>query len=574
VNNHQTDVTLVQSVTTAIRRHLVFVVASTLVITGGAAAFTLRHPARYASSASVLIRPLPGNALSAGSVASSQQIMVAMETEAGIVNSPAVTGIVSKRLQQDVIAGSAAVSAAVPPNTEIVRITYRAASADAARSGAQAFAEGFLQYRTTQAEATQRFQLRRMQRQAATAAANLRAASRAASSTNPPPDSAARVQLDTSLLSTLQANIGQLQVQNFDAGTIVTPATAATSASGLRPILLIVAGLLLGVGIGVGGALWRERRGRTDGVVPAALQDSAWATSDHASSEQGFSEHAASTQAAGHPSPAILPTLVTLPSAVSQSTSLLDEGRVSDPLYDAYHRARAVVLTRLSRPCVLAVADLDDEHRGATVVANLGLILAQGGYRVSLVDATSRGNGVGRLFGVEHTCGLSDVLATGQPASVGITRLRGLAVMSSGTELATSTQWFTTARFSRVVAQLRDQSDYVVVAAPPPSSRVWETVATASDNLVFVVDGMTSQRDLGDVVDRCDRLALDVVGAIVVPGGARARSRRGKEAGDSVLDVRLGAMRSRAWRGSTTVSPTGDEPSEARQSAGAGRHVR
>src|SRR4051794_14668808 len=102
VQSHDLDDTLVRSVANAMRQHVLLIIAITVLVTTMAGAFAMSRAPHYTSSARVLVRPLPGNALSSDSIASSQQITVAMETEAGLVNSPAVTKLVAKRLNQTV----------------------------------------------------------------------------------------------------------------------------------------------------------------------------------------------------------------------------------------------------------------------------------------------------------------------------------------------------------------------------------------------------------------------------------------------------------------------------------------
>src|SRR4051794_11038839 len=69
----------------AIRRHILLIACVTAVMVAAVGAFAFSRPISYVSTSSVVLEPLPGNALSPNAVASSQQITVAMETEAGLV---------------------------------------------------------------------------------------------------------------------------------------------------------------------------------------------------------------------------------------------------------------------------------------------------------------------------------------------------------------------------------------------------------------------------------------------------------------------------------------------------------
>ena len=224
----------------ALKRRLFAILALVIVVTGATAAYVTRLEPSYTASAKVLIRPIPGNALSLDSSKNGQQVTVAMETEAGLVNSPNVAALVAKTLKTDVAAGSTAVAATVPPNTQIVEIQYTSASARGAQQGAQAYADAFLVFRASQANDNLQHQLNILAKQAKSAEESLKKSSIAASSDNPPADAAAQVQLYTNRLANLQETIGELQAQATDAGSVVTPATAPPAPTGLDPLFLVL----------------------------------------------------------------------------------------------------------------------------------------------------------------------------------------------------------------------------------------------------------------------------------------------------------------------------------------------
>src|SRR5262249_51228678 len=72
-----------------------------------------------------------------------------LQTEAQLVQADTVEQIVRKKLPT---ADRSRVSVTVPPNTQVLLISYTAASATAARDGAQAFANGYLDYRKQRAQ--------------------------------------------------------------------------------------------------------------------------------------------------------------------------------------------------------------------------------------------------------------------------------------------------------------------------------------------------------------------------------------------------------------------------------------
>src|SRR3954452_22815978 len=70
----------------AVRRHVLLIVTVTVGVAVVVGAFTLRQSHGYTATSRVVLKPLVGAGLGPGDVASSTQINVAMQTEAGIVS--------------------------------------------------------------------------------------------------------------------------------------------------------------------------------------------------------------------------------------------------------------------------------------------------------------------------------------------------------------------------------------------------------------------------------------------------------------------------------------------------------
>jgi len=169
----------------AIRRRWPVLVIVVLIVTVPLAALLTSRPVKHTASAAVLLRPIPGNALNQSQTASSQQITIAMETEAQLVTSPNVVNQVNDKLDTDLKPGTRSVGVTIPPNTEIIRIAYTAKTADEAMAGAQAFADQFMAFRTEEATRSQGRQLRNLNQQLRDARAAFRSASEDASGADP-----------------------------------------------------------------------------------------------------------------------------------------------------------------------------------------------------------------------------------------------------------------------------------------------------------------------------------------------------------------------------------------------------
>lgn len=508
-------------VSDALRRRWPLVVVLTLLVTAAFAALAQSRAPSYSSSAKVLLRPLSGNALSPDSSRNAQAVTVAMETEAGLVNSPEVAALVSRTLHTTVTAGATDVSATVPPNTQIVQIGYDAASRDAARAGAQAYADAFLAFRKQLATDTVKHQLEILGQQAKTVSDNLTKVSANAASSKPAPDAAAQVQLYTNRLANLQDSIGNLEAMTTDPGSVVTPAVAPVSPSGLSPAILIAVGAFLGLLIGLAVAVWRER------------------SDDRVRANEDVS-------VAGVPLVARLPH-------VSGAAALVHEGS-SDELAEGFRRIRSAVLTSTDRPTVVTVAaaSAPTSHASGEICADLAVLLAQAENRVCVVDAAMGDGGVASLFGLQESPGLAELLRHERPGGSdsvldALQPSNDVAVLTQGRDPKGVRELYASANFRAVVGQVKEQFDYVLLAAPSMATSVGHDVALASDAVLLVVgDKQMTHEEIADAVRRSAQLGVPVIGLISVagsgwvhvpgrraqrPGGSSARASEADDAG-------------------------------------------
>lgn len=214
----------------------------------------------YSASATILVRALVGNAYSP-ETSTTQAATVALQTEAQLVASSQVTDLVRRNLpgttcNQDLV------TAKVLTNTQLIKISAKAASADTARRCAQEYATDYLARRQQVAAAAQTGQLAALTAQLAATEKALATATAVANSPHPPPGAAARVEAESALLAAVQSQVGQLQALSTQPGNLVVAASAAPTASSFSPALAAVAGACLGLLLGMLLAIARERRRR------------------------------------------------------------------------------------------------------------------------------------------------------------------------------------------------------------------------------------------------------------------------------------------------------------------------
>lgn len=479
----------------ALRRYVAWIVLGSLL--GGllAAAYAFSRPVRYTSTASVLLKPSPGNAFSPQSAASFQQIEIAMTTEAALTNSGPVLAIAQKRLGNEVTATSSNVTGTVPPNTQIVQVQFTSASPRQAHDGAHAVANALLTYRTSQSAAAIAGKLDQLGTQVDAANGNLKAAKQGAA-TNPAA-SAQKVRLYESKLSSLNASVQALKATASDPGTVIKPASSATTPSSLSPWIYVVVGVLLALAFSVTIALWRERN---DDRVRSG-----------------------STSVAG------LPVLARIPVLDAQAT--VASAAPDSRLRDAFRTARAALLAAAPPPKTIAVASLDERDDSGLLALNLAQTLAGANYRVVLVVATA-GSQVGDVLHVHAQQGLTEVIEQEADVDPILVDRDGLSVLPYGLAERRDADVFAGARFPALLGRLERGRDYVILVSDPVSTPGGLDVTLLADVLVLACASERSTQDqVRQASASANELGTPVLGTLLVTrrrGRIRRRARRAK----------------------------------------------
>ena len=399
------------------------VVATILASVLIAIALSVRQHKQYSSTASLLFRE-PGfaqvlfgnNAFPSGN----EEPQRTTQTSIDVVSSPSVAsvagGILRSKESPQLLLESISVSPGSNADVATIKAT-RSAPGEAA-AVANAFAEGYIQYRRetdrrtiAQAEEEVSHSL-----QVATVPAE-----------------------QAKLAESLRQLVALRALQTGDAEVIAraTPNGTPVSPKPKRDALLgLVVGLLLGTAL----ALlvdFLDRRLKT-------IEDFERAVPDY-------------------------PVIATIPRSSG--------GRVSSqligPAGEAYRMLREGLrfLDPTGRARCFALTSAVESEGKSTVALNLGCALAAIGHRVILVEADMRRPTAARMLGIPRgTAGLSDMLVSDDdPASylVEIEDQPGLAVLPSGTLPPNSADLLSAGRTGAVLGFLRDSADYLIIDSPP-----------------------------------------------------------------------------------------------------------
>jgi tyrosine-protein kinase Etk/Wzc len=258
----------------------------------------------------------------------------------------------------------------------------------------------------------------------------------------------------TELFLSVQLRAQELRIVNagwIGSVRILEPAIAPTKPSSPNREATIVLGLLLGIGMGIAGAVMRK--GLEQGV----------ADPDEIESGTG------------------LPVFAAIPRSTAQRGLERRWGRrVLEPLSLAAPGDRAVEDLRSLRTSVqFALAGAPNNivtisgpapRVGKSFVSvNLAHLLAAAGRRVVLVDADLRRGQLQRYFGVERAPGLAEVLrgTARTEEAVRATDAPRLSFLSTGALPSNPAELAAGARTQEVLAELSKRFDVVIVDTPP-----------------------------------------------------------------------------------------------------------
>jgi len=167
----------------------------------------------------------------------------------------------------------------------------------------------------------------------------------------------------------------------------------------------------------------------------------------------------------------------------------------------------------------LLVTSPGPQEGKSTVAANLAVVMAQGGHRVTLLDADMRRPRLHRLLGVPNRIGLSD-LFTRNPldldGAVRPCRMENLSLLTSGGVPPNPAELLASERMIQILDQVAKQTDFVVIDSPPAGA-VTDAIVLAArvDGVLLVVEPKhTRLPSVVQVVEQLRRAGANVVGLV------------------------------------------------------------
>ncbi len=452
------------------RRKLLLLI--TAVAVGIAVLWTTTQTAVYTARAEILVKEaLPANA-NLGAPLPSLNI----ENERAIMQSLPVADLAAENIElnEDPRQLLERLEVVVPKDADVLRVQFRHSDPGIAAQGAQAFANAYLEYKESRAQASLDLQVNTVTDQiddymsSGVGAGNDQTV-------------AALEERRTELRSTIP-----------DAGDILVDAVAPQSPTSPNLVLNVGLALFLGLFIGLVAAFVRERvddrlrgRGDLEETIAAPVMTQipavpAWRDKSR-------------------------PHLVTLETPRS-------------PAAEAYRTLRTSVLVTAAQQGIkslMVVSSVAGEGK-TTTASNLAVVLAQADKRVVLISADLRRPRLHDYFGLPPSDrGLAEVLSGSRRPWEALRsgKVENLWIMSSGRVSDQPTELLQSEAMRELLSDQREVVDFILIDCPPILAVADALVlAPMVDGVLFVADAETTPR--GAVIQA--RAQLDQVGARVI----------------------------------------------------------
>lgn len=466
-----------------IRRRFLVVVAMVLLFGGIAYALRAGTSPTYSATAEVFLNPII-DPVSGTPQVSKRDTLVNMDTEQRLAVSIEVAEKVHDALQlpPDVTPRElrSNVATAAVPETELLRITYRANQPEVAIDRARAWAEEYLAQRRAGVLADRKDQVDSLQAQIDDATADLAEISQEIDELEPGSadrfSAEARREAKQRLLTALQDSLVTVTSASASVGQVTD---APSFAKTLRPFgkRETSAVLMAGVVLGLAGAFVVDR---SDRRIRRADEIAAMG----------------------------LPSLGEFP-----------RGRI-DPV--ASSRARSMLTGADAAPRTLLVAPIDDAIAGAVVGNSLARAYAAAGQRVVVVAADPENSELERLLDLAAVPGFADAIAEGRMldrlASIVKAPVGDLAGIGSGTAAHFGPGVLARPDAHELVRDVAARVDVLIIVCAPLS------VSSGGLDLAPVVDGcvvavrskVTTATRLAEALAELRRVGIDVAGSILV----------------------------------------------------------
>jgi Mrp family chromosome partitioning ATPase len=448
----------------------------------------------YVSTSSVLVTPTGTESTELANERTSTEVN--LDTEAQLVTSAVVASVAATDIGEQVDPSLLVrkVSVTVPPNTAVLRIGFESSDPRRAQQGAAAFADAYLASRTKAAQEGVDAEVAGLQSRATSLRERLAEIADGGSA------SATEQQVLLDQLAVINTSLDDTLVAQSDPGRIITPAELPEAPSGLPAMVFPLSGGLLGLLLGLGAGMLRDRQARTV--------------------REGHDLEMVGAAPLGE----VLST--------RGAAQLSVEGTHGRELRKLQARVRGMLGDRW----VLAVAGASPGDAGGFLAANLAASLARSGADVLFVGANADAPAGAGLLGEATGPGLVELLQHESRDAVAVHEVgpgSTLQVVHPGADSGMLSDLLHGQTLASQVEQWKSEHDYVVIeVAPAALDSDLEAVAPLADGVLLVAEsGRSRPREIVDATERLAGVNAKLLGVTLLRRVRARRRGKGPQAG-------------------------------------------
>lgn len=208
---------------------------------------------------------------------------------------------------------------------------------------------------------------------------------------------------------------------------------------------------------------------------------------------------------------------------------LISAAHPRSPISEAYRALRTnIQFSAVDKPLrTLLITSTNPVEGKSTTVANLGVVMAQAGLSVIVVDSDLRRPSLHQFFEVSRNPGLTNALLDKDPIPDGYlqaTEVENLRVLASGPLPPNPSELLNSQRMRELIEQLKGEADVLLFDSPPILAVTDASIlANQVDGVLLVVDSGTTRRE----VAQRGRGQLDKVGGNLLGVALNKLSHRG-----------------------------------------------
>ena len=480
------------------------ILAIALLTLGVALFLSSRQTPVYESQVRLLVTPVEGVAADSPSFSTPN-----LATESELVSSVAVAQIVATNLNipgppRDLLGD---LSVDNPENTEILEISYSDSIPRQAQRISMGFAEAYLQFREETANKAILESAEAIQSEIAILTQQLQTMERQLQGMSATDPNRSSLEAQASLV---RSNILDRQLtqaglpREVTVGRIIEPADQPSSPASPNHVVNGAFGLVAGLAIGIGLAFLRDR------------------LSERLRSPEGIEAYLEA------------PVLGAIPRVPAwrrrKEAFLVSAVQWRSPAAEAYRILRTNVLSAASAvnvKSIVVTSAYSGEGKSATA-ANLGVVLARAGKKVTLVSADLRRPRLHEFFNREEHVGLIDLLAgrttlrqalqeVSVPTHGFDNSMASLRFLSSGNVADDPGELLSSTTMAGVLAELERLSDIVLIDVPPvlPITDAL-VVAEVTKHVLLVISPEASTRPaITSARQQLDRVGARILGGVL-----------------------------------------------------------